>query len=637
MFDKLYNLKNIEKLNISKKTDGSFFAIPAHFSPILEIQPKALLSSKLFNQKDITKEKDLLKIKIAQLKDELVKDELVKGELDEPRNKKSIRFGKESISQAKLVGTSAMDIELEIENLYGEKARIFANDATGIEGTQSMVKYSLFGDPRIDYYSREAITATMSTLGITKYTADAILANFDQEKRVPLDGSLGVFFSINNPNKPTLASSANFGLPQAYNSILSNRILTIESLIDARLHASAVLIDSKTSTFKYTPFEFKDGVVIAGKAKNFSPHSEVLAKLEKYGYKLFTERIISEGKDQEVVKIDYGSKDKVLENLREFIRHLNLMINSGRDPYEAIAFAVQELLIIHPFKDGNGRIARILGQRLGEILLNDTLFFPKEFFREMNYSHQELVSFLRAAHQKSAEYRKSLEERRSEFLKGDLETYRLAASAPNWGTMSFYRMDGIKLKMIGDQSFESVIVKNGRIIDRNDLITKAPPHLLYFGAQRPNIRELYGSVRKYFESGRQIKGSNMYRNIDRHQSSKVANGTQDERNGGGEFSAFIQSSSSFEVATGFAGLAKRSSKSYGFVLIIDPRGAEVLELSPLTMTFQHEKEFVFDRKLDPRRIKGAILLINGKPFQTVVNPNYNYANFVSEKARETFD
>ncbi len=548
---------------------------------------------------------------------------------------KSEKSKNEARAKVNLAGTNARDIELEFENLYGEQARVFAAEASETDGTQSMIKYSLFGDPRIDEFTREAITATMSTLGITKYTADAILANFDQEKRVPLDGTLGVFISTKNPNKPSLASSLNLGLPRAYNFIIPfRREITLESLLGARQLASAVLIDGKTSKFNYTPIEFKEGVVIAGKARNFSPHIEVLEKLERYGYKLFAEKIVSEGKEQDVVKIDFGSKDKVLENLRNFISELNSMISSKRDPYETIAFAVQELLIIHPFKDGNGRIARILGQRLGEELLNDTLFFPKEFFREMNYSHQELVSSLRTAHQKLAENRKTLDERRSKFLKDDLETNELAASAQTWGRMSFYKMDGIKLKKMGDQRFEPVIV-NGRTVGRNKLRTKAPPHYLYFGAKRPNIRELYGSVRKYFESGRQIKGSNMHRDINRHQESKKSKESEGiEINGGGEFSAFIQTSSSFDVARQFA--MNLNDKGYGFILIIDPKGAEVLELKDLTIRYETEREFVFDRNLDPRRIKGAILLINGKPFKAVENPNYD-VSFVSEKASDTFN
>ena len=246
----------------------------------------------------------------------------------------------------------------------------------------------------------------------------------------------------------------------------------------------------------------------------------------------------------------------------------------------------------------------------------------------MNYSHQELAVALRSAHKKSNEARNNTDEKRDTFLKEVGIGTELLYSGPNWAHMSFYKMDSVKLKPLGDQKFEPVIA-NGKLVSSENLETTAPSQALYFGAKRPNIVELYGSVRKYFEAGRQIKGVNMHRDVNRHQASKKSDtGESNEINGGGIYSAFVQTSASFSIAAKFA----NSSNRYGFVLIIDSRGADILELNSLSSGFSDEREFVFDRKLDPRRIKGAVLMFEGRPFQVVANTNYD-TKYITEKMK----
>ena len=84
---------------------------------------------------------------------------------------------------------------------------------------------------------------------------------------------------------------------------------------------------------------------------------EVIQELSRLGY-----QTRSRGTATEII---YSvSETQIISNLKKYVVRLNEMI-ALKYPIELItAFAEQELLLIHPFQNGNGRIARLIAQAI---------------------------------------------------------------------------------------------------------------------------------------------------------------------------------------------------------------------------------------------------------------------------------
>jgi hypothetical protein len=118
-------------------------------------------------------------------------------------------------------------------------------------------------------------------------------------------------------------------------------------------------------------------------------HPEVAAKLRSYGYEVST---TSSG-----TRIRYTRAVSGPTPLERYVAELNRLVAGGASPERVAAFAVQELLLIHPFDGGNGRTARLLGQALYRKLTGKTLLFPAAFHRELSFSLDELTRLLHGA------------------------------------------------------------------------------------------------------------------------------------------------------------------------------------------------------------------------------------------------
>ena len=81
--------------------------------------------------------------------------------------------------------------------------------------------------------------------------------------------------------------------------------------------------------------------------------------------------------------------------LKKFADEINQMVKRGDPPERITAFAAQDLLILHPFKDGNGRTARIVAQVIYEALAKKSILFPEAFYHEMEYSLDDLAGTIR--------------------------------------------------------------------------------------------------------------------------------------------------------------------------------------------------------------------------------------------------
>ncbi|MFN8792309.1 MAG: Fic family protein [Bdellovibrionales bacterium] len=372
--------------------------------------------------------------------------------------------------------------------------------------------------------------------------------------------------------------------------------------------------------------------MIIGKEKNTQIHPQVARKLEDYGYRWARQTVKKKNKDVDVIALDFGTQARVSRNLDQFLQDLNrriqdhLQLGQGRVE-DLVTFAVQELLIVHPFVDGNGRTARLLGQVLHEVLTRETVIFPREFFEEMSWSHQELTEKL--AEQKRKSRMEYLLDRVLQNADPEFASFLEETSLSQWDVLTVSTLKAANPRSVGDTVFGEVLMedRDGRVRKMGGressgfLLGRTPP--LFFGASTASYVELMGRVRKLFENGRDLREFPTSRSLNNHVASKVIRsikqGLYDEKP-----SAFVQTSLSHRTAKHFATWVSSGPKrKFGFVLVIDSRGAELLSVDKSEIRTVEEQEVLFDSTLDPRRIYGAYLLWEGRPVGFVLNPNYN--------------
>lgn len=314
---------------------------------------------------------------------------------------------------------------------------------------------------------------------------------------------------------------------------------------------------------------------------------------------------------EQLYVVTYPDENVILESIRRFAERLNNLIQSRAPPEYIASYAVQELLIIHPFKEGNGRTARLLGQILYKKLTDNTLIFPREFHREMNYTLRDLTLLLFNGEQLS-------------HMDTVLHSAADSITAREIFDAVFWQ-EGILPRIAEPRPMRELSdVRPGRIIadEQEFLYDELPPSVitsyqehLFFGKGFNTITEAQGHSRSMFSRGWQRSVDD---NVDL---SRHLHSTREYR------SSFIQSSRSFEQSKSFHG-----DKRFVISIIIDPRGAAILDLNSfflhaLGYTHRHSRELevVFYKNLPPNRVLGAVITdrTEGRVVDVMINPHYS--------------
>ena len=215
----------------------------------------------------------------------------------------------------------------------------------------------------------------------------AITHNFAPEE--VLDGSTGIFKLGDE-----IVVDANTNLIAAYKEGMGRikpGALKTSDIVNLRSKGFNIITDGKD--LKNVPLRAKTSAAIL----HDPLHPEVKEKLLKYGYTV--------EEHDGITKIGYSQSWRGPPPLDQFVTRLNELVKLRYPPEYIASYAMQELLIIHPFQDGNGRTARLLGQIIYKKLTGVDFIFPPSFKKEMGYSvarkHAEklrgLVFFLLAA------------------------------------------------------------------------------------------------------------------------------------------------------------------------------------------------------------------------------------------------
>ncbi|MBY0451677.1 MAG: Fic family protein, partial [Bdellovibrionaceae bacterium] len=204
----------------------------------------------------------------------------------------------------------------------------------------------------------------------------ALRRNFDST--VPETGETGLFRVgddvVIDPNTNIVAAYKSFT-----QRLESGAPLTGQDFIDVRKQAYSVRSANVGEGRTEIPFQFKNKYTATIPAE-IPPY--VRERLSHYGI----EHRIENGQ----TKIIYpdAARGPPLDRLADDV---NRMIAEGQPPERVTAFMAQDLLILHPFKDGNGRTARLMAQGMYRKMTGRDVVFPEQFKREMEYSVDDLA------------------------------------------------------------------------------------------------------------------------------------------------------------------------------------------------------------------------------------------------------
>ncbi|MNJ94902.1 Fic/DOC family protein [compost metagenome] len=441
--------------------------------------------------------------------------------------------------------------------------------------------------------------AEKSGLSVSEVTA--LRKNFGDE--IPETGELGVY---RLGDKVALDAESN--LVGAY-SRFSKRLdsgepLTAQDLIDVRTQSHSLRAVTKKNgetELVSLPMEFK-GKFSTTLDSEISPYVQERLKHYNIDFK------ISEGK----TKIMYpeGSREVGLNKLTD---DLNTMIARG-DPAERVsAFAVQELLILHPFKDGNGRTARLVGQALMKKLKGVDVVFPGNFHKEMEYDVDTLTrSIMPFDPNKRERDMQSAAEMLYTYHNKKLPEYvdkkKLVSNAPREDVpfpKEFKAMDGVSVK------YDSL----------PDNVRRYSDSVFYGKPAGKDLESAEQAAETMMKFGRGSREANPSLDIAAH-----VDNTRIEP--GKKVSGFFPTSKDFTGGASFAKM-KGSKGQYGVSYEIDARGAEVLDITELNTlrnnrgSWTSEGEVLFGPRVNPARIKSAVIFgPDGKVVKILKNPLY---------------
>jgi hypothetical protein len=301
------------------------------------------------------------------------------------------------------------------------------------------------------------------------------------------------------------------------------------------------------------------------------------------------------------------------------------MVRLGYPPEVISSYAVQELLIMHPFKDGNGRTARLLGQILYKKLTGKTILFPAEFHKEMSYPLHELASKLFADPASFV---------RDSVTMNGVRNFVRPKSMTEISELA-YRRDQVLPQMLDKVAPVSTKVKESEFpdfqFDTRKIDYKALPddirhvdqEVIYYGRTADSDKDAEKMVRILFEHGRTTRGNAHY-DLARHVSETDKS-----------VSGFFPASKNINVAERFTMSPGKKETNFGIIFLVDPRGGDVLDVdkfySNIGSMGYNEKEVIFANTLTAERVRAAIVVETqdaGSPLGDAhirhffLNPNY---------------
>lgn len=440
---------------------------------------------------------------------------------------------------------------------------------------------------------------------LTPHQVDAVIRNFHAE--ITADGATGVFLK---DGKVHVSGSVNLlgAYKEGMRTLEPGRI-SVEDIEKLRARSMEVLsVSGRDGQEKLVAPSSSRKPAGASATVRGQIHPEVKERLERYGYEVRN----SKGN----TKISYARPPDRGDPLEKFVSELNLMAARHHPPERIAAYAAQELLLIHPFHNGNGRTARLLGQIIYEKLTGKPLVFPPAFHEEMNHGLDDLAKMiaLRPPLPAQATLAQQLDDASS-------ATFRYFGTVPK-------PLDGVlPAHPSQDHPFFPEFKIGKRTIHyaklRGEEIKPLRP-LLFFGKPADSGEQALEQMRLLFRFGRNSRGT-PHLDLARHVDSTK-----------GAPSGFMQTTSDIDVARRFAtSIDIQNPKADGVVYLIDSTGAQTLGVDQVSNRYQDaglytsEGEVVFAKTIKPERIWGAIYTsrkLDGDAFvetqQIYLNPNY---------------
>lgn len=318
--------------------------------------------------------------------------------------------------------------------------------------------------------------------------------------------------------------------------------------------------------------------------------------------------------------IKYPSSQRLESELDKLATKINDLVEARAPPEYIASVAVQDILTLHPFADGNGRSARLYGQVLYKQLTGNTIVFPKLFHKEMSYHAGDLAKSLL---QNPPTFSSMPHRLKTKSSYDELMNYSLYGK----GIGPEFLGKNKPLRPLEDLAFGDIKAKKktltgvwesqktinyANIADEHKLLDYSGD--LFFGKGFRTMAEAEGHIKSFFSKGR--KRSTLENiDLDAH--------VESTRN---YASSFVQTTMFPSTANGFA--VSLSTKKHGVVYIIDPTDVEKLDVNSFVKSLERkpqydEGEILLFGHLNPERIKGAYIIDEVYEIKRfIVNPHY---------------
>lgn len=440
----------------------------------------------------------------------------------------------------------------------------------------------------------------------------ALSREFSRDYR--FDGSLGVW--IESPSE--VGIDPNINILQAYRfftRVRSLRSFSVSDLERLRMIAfkEARIYDPNLKTSRKIPKFASDGKKNNFRDKKTDITPAAIERLRKYGH------TVHETSTEYIIDYD---ESKLKENLAHYVEELNRLIEEKKPWEEVVAFAVQELLLIHPFDNGNGRTARLLGQIIIFHLKGAPALLPPEFREELKYTQEELVQALKNQ-TRPIDTDPSIRNTYSEIFKRYQGRFgpSITVPAPHGKESSLPEKILWETDEQATGSFDPRVYKSSANLYFGDSYKSPDVEMDWKDPVKRKV--LFESAAKnMFVFGRQTRGVPHF-NVAKHLAS-----TSTKAYGP---SGFFPSSLSWQVAKGFSNTFfswnTKSVDGIGVVYALDFRSAPIIDSPALAFEwkkmhgFMNELEIFIPLSLAPTRVIGGEMCF-GVECLFIFNPNY---------------